>query len=172
MRYHFLGFPGSSAVKNLPANAGDVDSIPGSGRFPWRRKWQPPLVFFLGESHGQRSLAGYSPWGSQKSWTWLKWLNSNCHFLPSGISIPSIPLHSAKCWSPLIQSSGSFPSPTGSVKGPSSLTEKDSWWLFWTTEDLFISQTEVWEVNTSTSAWCIDSWGQIKFPATVCGQRK
>ena len=30
---------------------------------PWRRKWQPMLVFSPGESHGQRSLAGYSLWG-------------------------------------------------------------------------------------------------------------
>ena len=29
---HILGFPGSSVVKNLPANAGDVGSIPGLGR--------------------------------------------------------------------------------------------------------------------------------------------
>ena len=29
---------------------------------PWRRKWQPTPVFLPGESHGQRSLAGYSPW--------------------------------------------------------------------------------------------------------------
>ena len=28
---------------------------------PWRRKWQPTSVFLPGESHGQRSLAGYSP---------------------------------------------------------------------------------------------------------------
>ena len=28
---------------------------------PWRRKWQPTPVFLLGESHGQRSLMGYSP---------------------------------------------------------------------------------------------------------------
>ena len=28
----------------------------------WRRKWQPTPVLFLGKSHGQRSLAGYSPW--------------------------------------------------------------------------------------------------------------
>ena len=28
---------------------------------PWRRKWQPTPVFLPGESHGQRSLAGYSP---------------------------------------------------------------------------------------------------------------
>ena len=45
-------------VKNLSANAGDVrdmGSLPGSGR------WQPTPVFLPGESHGQRSLAGYSP---------------------------------------------------------------------------------------------------------------
>ena len=48
-------------LKNLPANAGDLrgaGSIPGSGR---RRAWQPTPVFFPGESHGQRSLVGYSP---------------------------------------------------------------------------------------------------------------
>ena len=30
-------------------------------KIPWRRKWQPTPVFLPGESHGQRSLAGYSP---------------------------------------------------------------------------------------------------------------
>ena len=34
---------------------------------PWRRKWQPTPVFLLGESHGERSLAGYSPWGRKES---------------------------------------------------------------------------------------------------------
>ena len=51
-------------VKNLTANAGDagaLSSMPGSGRFPWRRKWQPIPVFLPGKSHGQRNLAGYSP---------------------------------------------------------------------------------------------------------------
>ena len=50
-------------VKNLPANAGDtrdMDSFPGSGRFP-TREWQPTPVFLPGKSHGQSSLAGYSP---------------------------------------------------------------------------------------------------------------
>ena len=32
------------------------------GKSPWRKAWQPTLVFLPGESHGQRSLAGYSPW--------------------------------------------------------------------------------------------------------------
>ena len=57
-------------VKNPPANAGDMrgaGSIPGSGRSPWRRAWQPTPVFFPGESHGQRSLVGYSPWGHKES---------------------------------------------------------------------------------------------------------
>ena len=31
-------------------------------KIPWRRKWQPTPVLLPGESHGQRSLAGYSPW--------------------------------------------------------------------------------------------------------------
>ena len=64
------GFPGGSVVKNPPANAGDLGSIPGSGRFPWRKKWQPTPVFFPGKSHGQRILAGYDPWG-HKSQTQL-----------------------------------------------------------------------------------------------------
>ena len=32
------------------------------GKIPWRGKWQPTPVFLPGESHGQRSLVGYSPW--------------------------------------------------------------------------------------------------------------
>ena len=32
---------------------------PCVGKIPWRRKWQPTPVFLAGESHGQRSLAGY-----------------------------------------------------------------------------------------------------------------
>ena len=46
-------------VKNPPATAGDIrdmGSIPGR-----RRTWKPTLVFFPGESHGQRSLVDYSP---------------------------------------------------------------------------------------------------------------
>jgi len=57
------------AVQNPPANAGDIrdtGSGPGSGRSLWRRKWQPAPVFLPGESHGERSLMGYSLWGSQR----------------------------------------------------------------------------------------------------------
>ena len=101
-----MGFPGSSAGKESTCKAGDLGSIPGSGRspgdgigyplqyswaslvaqlvknppamrekpgldpwvgkIPWRRAWQPIPVFLPGESDGQRSLVGYSPWGPQR----------------------------------------------------------------------------------------------------------
>jgi len=34
---------------------------PWVGKIPWRRKWEPTPVFWPGQSHGQRSLMGYSP---------------------------------------------------------------------------------------------------------------
>ena len=60
------GFPGGAVVKNPLANAGDLGLIPGSGRSPWRREWLPTPVFLPEESHAQRSLVGYSPWGHKE----------------------------------------------------------------------------------------------------------
>ena len=45
-------------------------------KIPWRRKWQPTPLFLPGKSHGQRNLAGYSPWGCKESDT-IYWLNNN-----------------------------------------------------------------------------------------------
>ena len=53
-------------VKNLPANAGDgrdTGLIPVLGRAPGGGHGNPVQIFLPGESHGQRSLAGYSPGG-------------------------------------------------------------------------------------------------------------
>ena len=61
------GFPGGSAGKNPAAGAGDEG--PWVGKLPWRRQWHPTPVFLPGESHGQRSLVGYSPCGLKKSQT-------------------------------------------------------------------------------------------------------
>ena len=52
--------------KNLPTNAGDADSIPGLGRSPGERNGKPTPVVLSGKSHGQRSPAGYSPWGHKE----------------------------------------------------------------------------------------------------------
>ena len=50
-------------VKNPPARAEDMRCRfdPWVGKIPWRRAWQPTPVSFPGKSHGQKSLAGYSP---------------------------------------------------------------------------------------------------------------
>ena len=56
-----LGFPGGSDSKAYACNAEDLGLIPGVRKIPWRREGLPTLVFLLGESHGQRSLVGYSP---------------------------------------------------------------------------------------------------------------
>ena len=40
---------------------------PWVGKSTWRRKWQPTPIFLTGESHGQRSLVGYSLWGQKES---------------------------------------------------------------------------------------------------------
>ena len=52
--YLKMGFPGNSDYKESVCNAGDLDLIPGSARSP-------------GESHGQGSLVGYSPWNHKES---------------------------------------------------------------------------------------------------------
>ena len=66
-----MGFPCGSASKESACNAGDLGLIPGFdpwvGKFPWRRKRQPPPVFLPGESNGQRSLVGYCPQGRKES---------------------------------------------------------------------------------------------------------
>ena len=62
--YYTRGFPGGSVVKNPPANAedtGDMSSIPGSGRSPGGGTGNPLHYSCLEKSHGQRSLADYSP---------------------------------------------------------------------------------------------------------------
>ena len=65
MNHCNLGLPKWLSGKESTCNAGDtgdVSLIPG--KIPWRRAWQPTPVFFLGESHRQRSLVGYSPFSS------------------------------------------------------------------------------------------------------------
>ena len=54
-------------VKNPPANAGSLSSIPGLGRSLKRGKWLPTPIFLPGEFHGLRSLMCYSSWGCRES---------------------------------------------------------------------------------------------------------
>ena len=63
-----MGFLVVLVVKNLPANAGETERglDPWVRKFPWRRKWEPTPVFLPGESLGQRTLGGYSPWSCKE----------------------------------------------------------------------------------------------------------
>ena len=60
-------FPGDSDGKASAHNVGDPGWIPGSGRIPWRRKWQPTPVLLPRKFHEWRSLVGNSPWGRKES---------------------------------------------------------------------------------------------------------
>ena len=62
----YLGFPGGPDDKESPCNAGDLGSIPGLGRSPGEGKGYPLQYSCLDNPHGQRILAGYSPWGYKK----------------------------------------------------------------------------------------------------------
>ena len=73
---------------------------PWVGKIPWRRKWQPTPAILPGEFHGQRSLAGYSPWGCKElgmteklSLTLAFWIiiNSEQCLIISKVCVPSFP---------------------------------------------------------------------------------
>ena len=63
-----MGFLGGSAGKESACNVGDLGSIPGLERFPWRRERLPTPVFWPGENQGP-----YSPWGHKELDT-TEWL--------------------------------------------------------------------------------------------------
>ena len=62
-----LGFPGCSDSKESTCNVGDLGLIPGLGRSPGEEYSKPLQYSCLENPHGQRSLAGYSPWGCKES---------------------------------------------------------------------------------------------------------
>ena len=71
----------AQVVENLPAcSAGGPGLIPGLGISPGEGNWRPTPVFLPGEFHGQKSLAGYSPWGLKESDT-TEWLTPFIYFI-------------------------------------------------------------------------------------------
>ena len=83
-RLHFSAlitrFPWWLSGKDSACHMGDPGSIPGLGRSAGEGNGRLLIPVFLpGESHGQRSLAGYSPWGRKESDT-----TEQLHFFPSG----------------------------------------------------------------------------------------
>ena len=77
-------------VKNLPCECRRYKRrgfSPWIGRIPWRRAWQPTPVFLPGESHGQRSLAGYSLYGRKELDTTEATLHAQAHLTIENIQM-------------------------------------------------------------------------------------
>ena len=68
------GLPWWLSGKESTCQCRSLGFKPWVGKTPWRREWQPTLVSLSRKSHGQKNLAGYSPWGCKKSDT-TKWLS-------------------------------------------------------------------------------------------------
>ena len=88
-----LGFPGGSDSKESAYNAGDTDSIPDwedylkkrmATHFNILREFHSSIL--AGKSHGQRSLAGYRPWGCKESDMTERLNNSGNLWVPTGSS--------------------------------------------------------------------------------------
>ena len=68
--HNYWGFPGGASGKEPACQCKRQKRRwfdPWVRKVPWRRAWQPTPVLLPGESHGQRSLAGYSPQGCKGS---------------------------------------------------------------------------------------------------------
>ena len=74
----FLGFCGGSDGKESSCNAGEQGSIPGLGTSPAGGHGNPLQYYGLENPHGQRSLAGYCPWGVKES-DMTEWLSTAHH---------------------------------------------------------------------------------------------
>ena len=85
-----MGFPGGSEGKESACNAGDVGSILGLGRSPGGGHGNPLQYSCLENPHGQRRLAGYSPWGHKESDT-TEQLSTAQHSKYMYVSIPTYP---------------------------------------------------------------------------------
>ena len=93
----YLDFPGGSVVKNLSANAGDVVSIPRSGRFPGGGHGNPLQYSFLINPMGRGAWQAMSPWGHKESekTEWLSMHTCTCCYLfkcrPSSVNPLAFP---------------------------------------------------------------------------------
>ena len=65
--FYFLDFPGGSDGKASCLQCRRPGFNPRVGKIPWGKEWQSTPILLPGESHGQRSLVGYSPWGRKES---------------------------------------------------------------------------------------------------------
>ena len=91
MVVYLWGFPGDS-VGRLCLQCRQCKRRrfdPWAKKIPWKKAWQPTPAFLPGESHGQRSLAGYVPWGRRVRHDGSNWkcTHSQCIYVRSNLPI-------------------------------------------------------------------------------------
>ena len=89
------GFPGGSVRKESACNAGGLGSIPGLGRSPGGGHGSLLQYSCLENLNGQRSLAGYSPWG-RKELDMTEWLSRAQYSLKSHCCLPGVSVSFSK----------------------------------------------------------------------------
>ena len=105
----YRDFLGSSVVKNLPANAGDIRDmglIPAWGRSPWGGHDNPPQYSCL-ENPRDGGACWAAIYGVAQSQTWLKWLSSSSSSSSSGVMRALGPIEQEQvvgcsCWGPTV----------------------------------------------------------------------
>ena len=90
--------PGGSESTEIRLQCRRRRFSPWVRKMPWRREWQPTPGLLPGKSHGQRSLAGYRPWGHRERNT----AERLAHF-PEGGSGPGLPLLLDWSLAPLVE---------------------------------------------------------------------
>ena len=75
--YVLRGFPRGSDGKESACSVGYLGSIPGLEKIPWKTIWQTAPLFLPRKFRGQRSMAGYRPWGHRVRDNWAHTLCSD-----------------------------------------------------------------------------------------------
>ena len=86
--FRSLTLLGTPVLSNILYCLHVSDSLPTA--LKWRRAWQPAPVFLPGESHGQRSLVGYSPWVAKSRTRLSDWHTQNATPLRTGFYFASL----------------------------------------------------------------------------------
>ena len=149
--------PGSSVVKNLPANVGDVGFDPWVGKVVWRRRWKPTPAFLPGESHGQRSLVGYIVHGDANSRTRLSyWAHTHAHTTIYN-----------ECGHPLCQEFSSFSLHSSPLEGWLKYNPgPHSWKLWFKRSGVGLEKVHFWQV-TRGGTYC-HLWYQTLWELLSC----
>ena len=150
----YRGFPWWLRWLRLRLQCGRSGFDPWVGKIPWRREQQPTPVFLPGEFHGQRRLAGYSPWGHKESDTTERLTLSLLSGCPGHPVLPSSPFSDADipCQRCGLSLPWAFWEGGGRAESPSSGSRRTVCLRPWPSTPLLLSAPSVLQVPTMCQA--------------------